>query len=67
MLDGNPNLPPLVRENPELQKQAIDGIVEFVMELVKEKLIKLVQAQEFGPIHVSLGGQNDSPNQELAL
>ena len=32
MLDGNPNLPPLVRENPELQKQAIDGIVEFVMD-----------------------------------
>ncbi len=44
-------------------------VVTFLamMELVKEKLIKLVQAQEFGPIHVSLGGQNDSPNQELAL
>jgi len=38
-----------------------------IMELVKEKLIKLVQAQEYGPIHVSLGGQSDSPNQELSL
>ncbi|MCO4837257.1 MAG: segregation/condensation protein A [Oceanospirillaceae bacterium] len=36
-----------------------------IMELVKEKLIKLIQAQEYGPIHVSLGGKNDSPNQEM--
>ena len=44
-------------------------VVTFLamMELVKEKLVKLVQAQEFGPIHVSLGGQHESPNQELAL
>ena len=44
-------------------------VVTFLamMELVKEKLIKLVQAQEYGPIHVSLGGENDSPNQEMNL
>ncbi|MDC1509668.1 segregation/condensation protein A [Oceanospirillaceae bacterium] len=44
-------------------------VVTFLamMELVKEKLIKLVQAQEYGPIHVSLGGKNDSPNQEMNL
>jgi len=38
-----------------------------IMELVKERLIKLVQTQEYGPIHVSLGGSNVSPNQELEL
>ena len=44
-------------------------VVTFLamMELVKEKLIKLVQVQEYGPIHVSLGGQIESPNQELSL
>lgn len=44
-------------------------VVTFLamMELVKERLIKLVQAQEFGPIHISLGGQDESPNQELSL
>jgi len=44
-------------------------VVTFLvmMELVKEKLIKLVQVQDFGPIHISLGGQNESPNQELEL
>ena len=44
-------------------------IVTFLamMELAKENLIKLIQAQEYGPIHVSLGGQNESPNQELGL
>jgi len=30
-------------------------------------LIKLIQAQEYGPIHVSLGGHSESPNQELSL
>jgi segregation and condensation protein A len=44
-------------------------VVTFLalMELVKEKLIKLVQVQEYGPIHISLGGQDESPNQELGL
>ena len=44
-------------------------VVTFLalMELVKEKLIKLVQVQEYGPIHISLGGQEESPNQELGL
>lgn len=44
-------------------------VVTFLamMELVKEKLIKLVQAQEYGPIHISFGGQSDSQNQELSL
>lgn len=44
-------------------------IVTFLamMELVKENLIKLIQAQEYGPIHVSLGGHSESPNQELSL
>lgn len=44
-------------------------VVTFLamMELVKEKLIRLVQVQEYGPIHVSLGAHNDSLNQELAL
>ena len=44
-------------------------IVTFLamMELVKENLIKLIQAQEYGPIHLSLGGHNESPNQELSL
>ena len=44
-------------------------VVTFLamMELVKEKLVKLVQAQEYGLIHLSLGGHNESPNQELSL
>jgi len=44
-------------------------VVSFLamMELVKEKLVQIVQAQEFGPIHVSLGGYKDSPNQEMPI
>jgi segregation and condensation protein A len=44
-------------------------VVSFLamMELVKEKLVQIVQAQQFGPIHVSLGGYKDSPNQEMPI
>ena len=44
-------------------------VVSFlaIMELVKEKLVQIVQAQQFGPIHVSLGGYQDTPNQEMPL
>ena len=38
-----------------------------MMELVKEKLVQIVQAQEFGPIHISLGGFKDTPNQEMSV
>jgi segregation and condensation protein A len=44
-------------------------VVSFLamMELVKEKLVQIVQAQQFGPIHVSLGGHKDTPNQEMPI
>lgn len=53
----------------DLAEGRMGVVVTFLamMELVKEKLVKIVQVQEFGPIHVILGGQDESPNQELAL
>ena len=47
----------------------IGVVVSFLamMELVKEKLVQIVQAQEFGPIHISLGGFKDTPNQEMSV
>lgn len=53
----------------QLSEGRMGLVVTFLamMELVKEKLIKLVQVQDFGPIHISLGGQNESPNRELEL
>ena len=52
----------------DLSQGRMGIVVTFLamMELVKERLIKLVQVQEYGPIHVSLGSEQDSLNQELA-
>lgn len=53
----------------QLEEGRMGVVVSFlaIMELVKEKLVQIVQAQQFGSIHVSLGGYKDSPNQEMPI